>query len=360
MNFKRFGVIFFLCATLSACIKEDDRYQCITIDKLDYTAWDSLIKIEQVIPFGSEMDSLYMSMAQKCIVGKKRILFWDYKAKVVYAFDQKGAFLFTVGGIGHAENEYVDLRDVNFNSDESKIELLDVGSIKVYDTEKGHFIERKLHREIDATNFYSFIPYKDNSYLFFAPNNKFSIYRTDEVGHLTGLRKSKGYQFIYNHFVHAGKNYVVYPDYGQFTIDYYEDGRLMPQYKIDFGGQNLPTNYLPENFKEFNKVDNMKNYFKSILSIQENKDYLYLRVVGPAQIYYDIFYNKEKGVSYAGPADIESNFSVTGLDDEVFYALIYPDFISEKSFMYSSLKTYIQKSAGNPFLIQFKLNEKYD
>ena len=358
MNFKILGLLFCLCAVLLSCTNGNDKYQRIIVDNVDYTAWDSLLKIEEVIPLGNEKDSLLMSMAQKCIVGKKRILFWDYKAKVVYAFDRQGDFLFTVGGVGHAENEYVNLRDVNFSSDESKIELLDVGGIKVYDAETGDFVERKLHKEVDAAKFYSFIPCENNSYLLFAPSEDFSIYKVDEIGHLTGLRESKGYQFIYNHFLYAEGNYVVCPDYGQFTIDYYVDGILEPQYEIDFAGQNLPENHLPEDFKTFNKVDNMKNYFKSILSVLESKDYLYLRAVGPAQIYYDVFYNKAMGLSYAGPADRKTNFLVTGLDGGMFYALIYPDFISEESFMYSLLDTYIQKSAGNPFLIKFRLNEE--
>ena len=342
---------------LYSCTQIVEYYETIKLTNTEFSDWSSLIKVNDIVPLGSETDSVFLSLAQKCIIGTNRILFWDYKAKTVYVFNHKGDFLFTAGRRGNARNEYIDLRDVNFNKDESNIEILDLSGIKVYNSENGSFICKREIDNIDMGNFYSFMPYDKKSYLLFSTNKDYSIYQLDSVSVLTGLRERKGYQLVYSHFLYSNTNYVVYPDYGQFTIDNYENGQLKPKYHVDFNGQNLPEEYLPKNYDEFNKTDNMQSYFKSILSIQENSDYLYLRTAGPSQTYYDVFYNKKSGQAYAGPSDKDTGLTVIGASSDTFYALIYPDFVTKESYIYNLIKDYLDKGFMNPLLVTFKIQE---
>ena len=112
-----------------------------------------------------------------------------------------------------------------------------------------------------------------------------------------------------------------------------------------------------KNYDEFNKTDNMQSYFKSILSIQENSDYLYLRTAGPSQTYYDVFYNKKSGQAYAGPSDKDTGLTVIGASSDTFYALIYPDFVTKESYIYNLIKDYLDKGFMNPLLVTFKIQE---
>ena len=342
---------------LFSCIRKEENYKTIKITNTEFSDWSSLIKINNIVPLGSESDSVFLSLAQKCIIGTNRILFWDYKAKIVYVFNHKGDFLFTAGKRGNAKNEYIDLRDVNFNKDESHIEILDLSGIKVYNSENGSFICKREFDDIDMGSFYSFMPYDKKTYLLFSTNKDYSIYQLKNLDVLTGLRERKGYQLVYSRFLYTNTDYIVYPDYGQYKVDYYEDEQLKPKYYIDFNGQNLPEEYLPKNYDKFNKTDNMQSYFKSILSIQESPDYLYLRAVGPSQIYYDVFYNKKNEQAYAGPSDKNTGLTVIGVKSDIFYALIYPDFVTKESYIYNLIKDYLDKGFMNPLLVTFKIQE---
>ena len=65
---------------------------------------------------------------------------------------------------------------------------------------------------------------------------------------------------------------MVLPDYGNYVVDIYRDGTLMPKYHIDFGNQALPEDKLPQTWKQFDKLEHTDDYFKSIVSVIEDVD----------------------------------------------------------------------------------------
>lgn len=356
MNKNALLIVFCLCIVSCVSHKEEENIRIIKFDSSDFTDWSSIIKIDSVIPLELN-DASLLSIATKCVVSTNRILFWDYKTKQVYAYGRDGKFLFTVGRQGGAESEYIELRDVIFGENNSRIELLDPTGILVYSVDDGQFIEKKKIRDLDLASCFRFMHCPDNSYLFFTPAGEYSISRYVNEN-MQGLRKNAGYQLICNRFYPTTEGCLVIPDYGNFIVDVFKGGKLEAKYQIDLDEKSLPENMLPETFKQFQKIDGQDEYFKSVVDLMESEKLLYMRLVGPSRIYYDIYWNKERGETFVGPADMDMGLVLVGVDGEHLYGLVYPDYLSEKSSLYPLLKQYILEEESNPLFIKLSLNEK--
>lgn len=96
-----FLIYLFSCTSNSEAIHAD---KVLVLKSTDFKDWASLIHVEEVTPLGENEDSL-LSIAQKCLIGNERILFWDFKMRCVYTYNTKGEYLFTLGRQGGAEFE---------------------------------------------------------------------------------------------------------------------------------------------------------------------------------------------------------------------------------------------------------------
>lgn len=348
-----------LMCSLHSCTKSDIKDGvAILVDDTNFKDWSALMEIEDVVSFQATASSPKLSVASKCVVGNQQILFWDYKAKLVYAYDTKGKYLFTVGGIGQSDREYVDISDVNFSPDQQEIHLLDVTGVKIYNANNGSFIKKRLFRNIESTSIKGCLPCGMSSYLLFTPDNEYSICKVDSIDNITPLRKRNGYQMLYNRFVFTNGEMVVLPDYGQFTVDYVCNNNILPAYAIDLGEHSLPQDKLPNNYGNFVQVDDMKDYFKVILSYYENNNHIYASIVGPNQSYYDLLYAKGSGKVYVGPHDEDSNIVFTGMDNDYLYGLVYLDYVNSNSPYYDLLRKYKESDTHNPILLKIKIQER--
>ena len=328
----------------------------IRIENPDFSNWSSLIAVDSIVPL-EQTDSSLLSVASTFKVGKSKMLFSDYKANNVYVFDRSGRFLFVAGGIGRSVSEHITVRDIGFSHDQTRIEILDERGIAVYDSDDGGFIERKTIKDRMKNDYYSFLT-MDNGYLLFTPHDdEYSVMRANGRNETEGIREKKSYGLAYKHFWGNADNALVLPDYGCYDIDGYADGRLRAKYRLDFGGQSLPKSKIPLTSEEFDKVDAVNEYFKFISSAIETEDYLYVAAVGPAQTYYDIFYNKETGKTYSGKRDHTLGLVVVDADREFFYGLVYLDYMDETSQFYSHFKEYGVTDMKNPLLIKFHIND---
>lgn len=356
---KKIILFQLLLMTFYACAdKSNPNGKILHVDKTNYEEWDSLMVIDNIIAFEDTLTVPQLSIARKCIVGKQRILFWDYKAKLVYAYGTNGNYLFTLGGIGHADNEYVDLSDVAFSPDQTKIMLLDKTGLKTYDAQNGRFLYKKEFEGIKTSSIKGFLPCINNEYLLFTPEEEYSICKIDSNNKIIPLRKRLGYQMIYNRFFSTNGMYEVLPDYGQFSIDMVQENRILPKYSIDLGDDALPADLIPKDFYHFEEVDNMKEYFKVILNYYENDNALYMSMVGPNQDYYDLLYIKKGNHLYVGPHDKKHNIVITGMDNSYIYGLIYLDYVDPESSLYSILGPYTEKKNRNPLIVKMKLFDK--
>lgn len=346
-----FLIYLFSCTSNSEAIHAD---KVLVLKSTDFKDWASLIHVEEVTPLGENEDSL-LSIAQKCLIGNERILFWDFKMRCVYTYNTKGEYLFTLGRQGGAEFECADLRDIYL--DDNKIELLDATGILVFDAQDGHFIKKEKLGMSNMAEYFKFMPLTDRKYLFFSPSAEFTIYAW-ENGKMKGLQKNDGHQLITNHFYKYDNECLVYPNYGHFVIYSYVNDTFKPKYYFDFGDKALPKDRLPQTGHQFDQVDNQPEYFKSVTDIKESDKWLYAKVVGPSQTYYDIYYDKVSDRLWAGPSDLSLGLSVIDVNNEYFYGLVYPEYVSEKTDLYNTIKTYLPDGQeSNPILIKFRFNE---
>ena len=343
-------MLFYACSD-----KNSPQGELIDVGEIHYDEWFSLMEVDSLILFEETLAAPQLSIAKKCIVGTERILFWDYRAKLVYVYGTNGNYLFTTGGIGRATDEYVDLNDVAFSSDQSEILLLDKTGLKAYDARDGRFLYKKEFEGIETSSIKGFASCMNNEYLLFTPEKEYSIYKVDSNNRITPLRKRNGYQMIYPRFSPVSRGCVILPDYGQFSIDMVQDDKIIPKYSIELGHKGLPSDLIPKDFKHFEEVDNMKEYFKVILNYYENDDALYMSMVGPSQTYYDLLYNKKDHHVYVGPNDKKTNLVITGMDDSYIYGLLYLDYVAPDSPLYPALSSCMERNSHNPVIARMKL-----
>ena len=358
---KKECLLISLMFVLVSCAQHksaNSQEETIHLENVGFTDWLSVLQMKRVIPLKGNPDSL-LTVARKILVNDKHILFWDYKLKCVYAYDRQGNFLYDIGRQGEADFECADLRDVAFSGpDDSHVELLDATGILTFDAQNGTFLGKKKLNGIQVADFNKFAPLSDDSYLFFDNVGDYTIYVWKD-GQLKGIRKHTGTQLIVDFFYATdGMPCLVLPNYGQFTIDEFRDGTLVPKYHLDFGSKALPESDLPKTSQQFTQVDRREEYFKCVTDVQENEHLLYAKVRGPAQ-YYDVIKEKKDGRVWIGSADISSGMDIIGIHDQYLCAVVYPEYISEDSSLYPYIKKHFaKKEDAYPVLIEFSINEQ--
>lgn len=356
MNIKTVALVVVSCI-LVACNSDKDKkesFRRIKIDKIDYCSWANLINVNQLFMLQSEQP---LSMATKCLVGNGKIVFWDFKSKSVYLFDTEGKYISNVGRRGNSQSEYTDISDIAYNRDSTVIKILDRKGILNYSAQDGHFISLEP-LEGHNYNFGKFIPVDDGHYLFFDLSNDYSIidYRREEKSIICkGLRKSDRFQFCSEHFYRYKGDIRVLSDYGNFYIDSYEKGGLLKMFEFDFGSLALPLSKKPNNYESFKETDENPDYFKCIERIQESETWLYLNTMGPNQTFYDTFLNKQTFEVFTGKSDMDTALSIIGAESDGFWALLYPDLITEKSYLYDMVCGLMQNGQRNPILAKVKI-----
>lgn len=350
------SLMFILCA-LCACTTKNTSSKLIKVDHTNFSDWWLLMEIVDVVAFQDTASAPKLSVANKCIVGKEQLLFWDYKTKLVYAYNTNGKYLFTVGGIGRSDSEYVGVNDVAYSTDQKEIHILDDTGVKIYDSKTGQFIKKNQFCNIESASIKGFFPCANNSYLIFTPDNEYSINKIDNDGNIIPLRKRNGYQMIYSRFVFSNGMVAVLPDYGNFTIEHVQENKINPTYTIDIDS-SLPVSMIPNDYNSFTQVDDMREYFKVLLDYYENKNYLYASIVGPNQTYYDLLYDKSNGKTYMGPRDEETYVVFTGMDNDYLYGLIYLDYIKPESLYYDLFRPFVEAGYNNPLFVKIKMKNK--
>lgn len=342
-----------------ACTENNLNDECKDIDVRhhNFEQWDDFFMIETVVPLESSSSSL-VSVAAKCRVRDGLVLFQDFKEKSMFVFNQKdGKFKYEIGKLGYSESEHMDFLDFNYDGKKTIITILDERGLASFDVRNGQFLNRKKNVNGASVDYCRFVV-RGNDTLLYSPDMDFTVSRLVDGEKTDGLRKSKGFQMQSERFFSSGDNVLVFPDYGCFTIDTYQNGELMPKYKLNFGNESLPLKYIPKDYEDFDKTDNMSPYFKSVQQCLENSKWLYVLVVGPKQTYYNVFFDKLNGKVYAGKMSMDLGLTLVDADETGFWGLVYPSDLSKKSIFYTYFKKLVQGSQGNPLLVKLKINKK--
>lgn len=342
----------FSCNNVSRDVKE------FVITDYSFTDWKHLLEIEKVVQL-SENDSCLLSNAAKCIITNSHILFGDNKSKRLYSFSHDGKYICTIGNIGRAKNEYMRIKDCWLCSSDSSVMVLDERGIVSYNLKNGDYVDRLKLKSSNSNEYGRIMPVANSEYLCFKNSGDGNSIVLDSPKGIKGLRKSRRYSYVLSPFYEYNGEYRVLSDYGDFYIDSYEDGALQPLYQINLGSEALPDEILPKTRKEFQTVDNSPNYFKCILDACETSKWICLNLVGPNNEYYVAFLDKVGNKHVCGKNNEDVGFYVTGAAGDSFWALVYPEYLSDQSFAKKILQTnrIISNDKNTPILIKFRINE---
>lgn len=358
VNMYKYIVIVLTSLFVIACRDVTPAVKEFVIEEFNYCNWENLLQVENAIQL-EENDSCLMSYAEKCMITKDNIIFMDYKTKNIYSFSRNGKFTGHIGHVGRAQTEYLGIRDICINCDSSAIIVLDERGLISYELKSGKFLERNQFASPNYIEYEKIMQVNKSEYLCFTDTRDKNSIVLDSPKEIKGLRESKRFHYVLNPFYkYQGASRVI-SDYGDFYIDSFEGGKLQTLYKINLGNDALPDNILPKTYKEFEIVDSSPRYFKCIASAYETTNWICLDLIGPNNEYYIAFLDKG-GNKYAfGVNNQNLGLTMTGTDDESFYAIIYPEFISQESVAKKILERYkINQESVSPVLIKFKLNEK--
>lgn len=345
-------VLITLSLLCKSCENSEDASKIVFVaERSDYKDWDTVFSISNPVPL-EETDSSRLTYTRQCYEYNDKVFFVDNKVKKIYCFSKDGKYLCNIGRLGHAGNEYSEIRDVAIEKNTHSIVVLDNKGFVRYDTETGDFIGREGILSETLLDIWSFVPTGQGSYLLFKIRGESSVEKyTDGV--FVPIRKSGGQQYGSSHFYSTDHNTMVLGDYGDLYIDEYRDGELHRMYQLDLCGQNLPSDMKPKDIYDMQDSSSQK-YFTCILSASETDEWLYCLLKGPENKTYHSFFNKKNGRTIVGPVDLNDGLVIVGSDNTSFKALFYPDVAESNSYIWHKIsQTYME--VHNPVYVTLNI-----
>lgn len=173
----------------------------------------------------------------KLVQYDNKFFVYDRINSSVFCFNLNGKFLFQVGKQGNGPTEYNKLRDININTENKTIELLDrsAQSILCYDLD-GNYLEKIKIGEY----FSSFICTDGEGYIFQRVSDNPDLY-VIKIANTNGKIisnfipcKALDNMLISNQLTHDNnKIFITHGSY--YTVYSYHKQRIVPFYLIDFG-----------------------------------------------------------------------------------------------------------------------------
>lgn len=344
--------LFILIAT--SCTNKQEDIQVFKITDNGFNNWKSLINITDSVTLQGG-DNCVITYCDKCIAYNDYLYFWDHKNKSIFCFAKDGQYVRSIGKRGHSSSEYIEIKDMWINTIDSTLQVLDPKGVLTYKLPKGDFAGYKKLSSTDPSMYERIASINDKESLFFTGDDNSNSVILDNSKETIGLRTAKRFHFVTNTFYSYKDRCRVLSDYGDFCIDEFSNGELIPVYKIDLGEDALPDNVRPKTFEEFDKVDNDPKYYKCITEAYETDSWLYLQLVGPNMTYYYTFINKKNGKYICGK---DLNIVLIGADKDSFHALIYPEYLSKESYVWDMLNNKNKECENNPpVFVKFQIDE---
>jgi len=316
--------------------------------------WYSHIEVEEVVPFEFS-DSSMISLIQGCQVTDDRIIVHDYKQHLLFVFDRKGNYLYSIHNPGNGPGEYLDIRSFCTSADGKDIIINDGYKLLFYNLADGTFQQtRPLNLEVDNpprnVMFSSCINPSDSTFFLWTDMGDHTLYKYDGK-EMTGLKPRKNYQLGGKKFFmnYEGK-YLVCPDYGEFGVTTINGEK---RFFIDFGDKTIPEEILPKSGADIRKLEK-EPYFKTLFTVLEGQTGIYISALSPKTTYYDIYIDKVSGKILKGSTDPKARLNILQVEGDAFYALFYPEYVEDDSPLKQTLVT-STKFTDNPLLIKFKM-----
>lgn len=343
-----------LLSVLSSCHNDSDSVQ-LSFDctKPNVDDWGKHINIEECIPLEAP-DSLGLGDAYKCMFGNGRMVYWDYSRKELYSYSVDGKFVRRIGTKGHANSEYVEIKDFFLDKDGERLYVLDELGILSYDMETGEFVSREKPELPDFHEYWKFAVLSTGHYLLFNPQpHGLGTVIDYHDGEWKDLRKAGFFQLVCERFYYTNNQLRVISDYGDFFIDAYRDGGLSKLATFKFSNP-LPDEKKPRDFRSFGRIADELDWYKCISDACETKRWIFALIEGPEQKLHWVFGDKETGKALSGLINLDDGLQVVGGDEECFYGILYPEMVSEKSFMWNIIS---KTDNQNPYLVRFTIRQ---
>lgn len=316
--------------------------------------WYSHIEVEEVVPFEFS-DSSMISLIQGCQVTDDRILVHDYKQHLLFVFDRKGNYLYSIHNQGNGPGEYLDIRSFCTSADGKDILINDGYKLLSYSLADGTFRQaRPLNLQVDNPPrnvlFASCINPSDSTFFLWTDMGDHTLYKYDGK-EMTGLKPRRNYQLSgKKFFANYEGNYLVCPDYGEFGVSTVDGEK---RFYIDFGDKAIPEDLLPQSAADIRKLEK-EPYFKTLFSVLESRTGIYVSALSPKTAYYDIYIDKASGKILKGDTDPKARLNILQVEGDAFYALFYPEYVEDDSPLKQAVARSIP-SADNPLLIKFRM-----
>jgi hypothetical protein len=294
------------------------------IDEQNRFDWQSMIKIEKIIPLETNSNSILGTLT-KGIIKENKILIFDSRNRFLKVFDENGRFLNQVGTKGNGPGEYTDLRD--FTVVENDIWCLDNKKINCYDLLTGKF-KSSIKYETKSLNPTDFLFYNtDNYYLWqsnpYSPSSKEPLYRL--IAFKNGKQTNSYFKWDYfsidgvRFLEGLNKSSILIPVNGEYKIYKITKDSIFIAYELDFKGKKIPKDKLSKR-PDYGNNEYLKSaYYKSINNIFETDKYIYFTCVGPDAMGYEGFINKNTGKANLGKLDFYYNPRIFYSDGKSLY-----------------------------------------
>ena len=195
----------------------------------------------------------------------------------IYHYNSDGKFLNKIGGVGHAINEYTELRDVCLSPNGKEVEVLTYLMVKKYDY-SGKLL-KNINTDIFATSFY----HDKDYYWFYTGVNtcytKYEIVRTDE--NLQNRKEfiDRGYKLPASTSAFCVSPVKSYRYMFSNDIFHIIGDTIVPAYKYRFPDYEMPESLGYSDIEELIDNQTLENScFTAISSYLENERYIFLMV----------------------------------------------------------------------------------
>ena len=253
------------------------------------------------------VDLIFLETNKNCLVGDiDKLRYYDgrfymyeqFGTKKAFCFSEKGKFLFQIGAIGRAENEYITLRDLNINQWKKRIEIYDINRnlIKYYDFNgnyigKGSVGRKTRHYAVIDSLHYAFFndgEYNDLPYnIFITPQDSFKVLHPS-----VPFQGQKDIMNSVNPFYESKKG-VLFAFSLNDTIFSITSQGAQPKFILDFGKERIPNRVLSIDMKGIVKFLRNNTVPGFVSHLVENSEYISISYTYPIPNYNTVFISKD-------------------------------------------------------------------
>lgn len=328
--------MFLVCITIVGC-KRNKSMMGEEV-KINYLPLKETYSVDNLVPF---IDSISCIIPEQIIPSPlNKMLIDDDNNMYLLGFSgdlvtltQNGKKFKHFSSKGKARNEYIKINDIALRRHPKELIILDeikVMSIGIDDTLSFKTFNTPNEIPFDAVapsgekRFYLFSAFPKNSEDISKSSDCLLKLVNEDGDVIKEMVKREDCTFSIANITQSFDNeYYLRPQNNSHIFYKLGSDTLIPQYKVDFENENIPSRYYFDVAND-NIVEYMHSpYFKLPSFAYETKNCFYFKCVGANAIVYNFLFDKtqsKKGIRWI-KGDDDPNFNIMGSDENYFYIL---------------------------------------